>query len=134
MALASCAGPSAVVALSSREPGTLVAARLGNAGGVAVGFGEGEMFLASDMPAILDHTRRMVFLESRQMAVVTREGARFSTLDGNPIDQDITTISWHAVSAAKGAYKHFMQKEIYEQAGSLTDTIRGRVDLGAGEV
>ena len=70
----------------SREPGTLVAARLGNAGGVAVGYGEGEMFIASDMPAILEHTRRMVFLENRQMAVVTRDGADFCTLDGQPLE------------------------------------------------
>ncbi len=133
-ALARLRGPSAIVALSLREPSTLVAARLGNAGGVAIGYGEGEMFIASDMPAILEHTRRMVFLESRQMAVVTRDGATFSTLDGRPLQPQIHAISWDPVSAAKGEYKHFMQKEIYEQANSLTDTIRGRVDLGTGEV
>ncbi len=133
-ALAQLRGPSAIVALSLREPGTLVAARLGNAGGVAIGYGEGEMFIASDMPAIVEHTRRMVFLENRQMAVVTRDGATFSTLDGRPLRPQIHTISWDPVSAAKGEYKHFMQKEIYEQANSLTDTIRGRVDLGTGEV
>ncbi len=133
-ALAQLRGPSAIVALSLREPGTLVAARLGNAGGVAIGYGEGEMFIASDMPAILEHTRRMVFLENRQMAVVTRDGATFWTLDGRPLRPQIHTISWDPVSAAKGEYKHFMQKEIYEQANSLTDTIRGRVDLGTGEV
>ena len=134
LALGQLRGPSAVVALSSREPGTLVAARLGNAGGVAVGYGDGEMFIASDMPAILEHTRRMVFLENRQMAVLTRDGATFSTLDGQPFQPEIHTIPWDPVSAAKGKYRHFMQKEIYEQANSLTDTIRGRVDLGSGEV
>jgi glucosamine--fructose-6-phosphate aminotransferase (isomerizing) len=112
----------------------LVAARLGNAGGVTVGFGDGEMFIASDMPAILEHTRRMVFLENRQMAVVTADGATFSTLDGQPLRPQVHTIPWDPISAAKGEYKHFMQKEIYEQANSLTDTIRGRVDLGSGEV
>jgi len=134
LALGQLRGPSAVVALSSREPGTLVTARLGNAGGVAVGYGDGEMFIASDMPAILEHTRRMVFLENRQMAVLTRDGATFSTLDGQPLQPEIHTIPWDPISAAKGEYKHFMQKEIYEQANSLTDTIRGRVDLGRGEV
>ena len=134
LALAQLRGPSAVVVLSQREPETLVAARLGNAGGVTVGLGDGEMFVASDMPAILEHTRRMVFLENRQVAVVTRDGATFSTLEGQPLRPQVHTIPWDPISAAKGEYKHFMQKEIYEQANSLTDTIRGRVDLGAGEV
>jgi glucosamine--fructose-6-phosphate aminotransferase (isomerizing) len=134
LALAQLRGPSAVVVLSQREPETLVAARLGNAGGVTVGFGDGEMFVASDMPAILEHTRRMVFLENRQVAIVTRTGAAFSTLEGQPIQPQVHAIPWDPISAAKGEYKHFMQKEIYEQANSLTDTIRGRVDLGTGEV
>ena len=134
LALRQLRGPSAIVALSAREPETLVAARLGNAGGVAIGFGEGEMFIASDMPAILEHTRRMSFLENGQMAVVTRGGAVFSRLDGEIIHPQVHNIPWDAVAAAKGSYKHFMQKEIYEQAGSLTDTIRGRVDLARGEV
>ncbi len=134
MALRQLRGPSAVVVMSHREPGVLVAARLGNAGGVAVGFGEGEMFIASDMPAILEHTRRMVFLENGQMAVVTRDGATFSTLGGQPFAPKMHIIPWDPISAAKGEYKHFMQKEIYEQANSLTDTIRGRVDLSSGEV
>ena len=134
MALKQLRGPSAIVVMSHREPGALVAARLGNAGGVSVGYGDREMFIASDMPAILEHTRRMVFLENGQMAVVTREGADFSLLDGRPLTPSIHIISWDPISAAKGEYKHFMQKEIYEQANSLTDTIRGRVDLGSGEV
>ena len=134
LALRQLRGPSAIVALSAREPETLVAARLGNAGGVVIGYGEDEMFIASDMPAILEHTRRMSFLENGQMAVVTRCGAVFSRLDGEIIHPHVHNIPWDAVAAAKGSYKHFMQKEIYEQAGSLTDTIRGRVDLARGEV
>ncbi|MEJ5199532.1 MAG: glutamine--fructose-6-phosphate transaminase (isomerizing) [Anaerolineae bacterium] len=134
LALGHLRGPSAIVVLSLDQPDTLVAARLGNAGGVVIGFGDGEMFIASDMPAILEHTRRMVFLENRQMAVVTRSGATFSTFEGQPFKPTVHTIPWDPISAAKGSYKHFMQKEIYEQATSLTDTIRGRVDLGAGEV
>ena len=134
LALHQLRGPSAVVVLSRREPGTLVAARLGNAGGVAVGFGKGEMFVASDMQAILEHTRRLVFLENRQMAEMSRDTATFSTLDGQRLQPGVHTIPWDPIAAAKGEYKHFMQKEIYEQADSLTDTIRGRVDLGTGEV
>ncbi len=134
LAMTELRGPSAVVVLARREPEILVAARLGNAGGVAIGFGEGEMFIASDMPAILEHTRRMAFLENRQMAVVMQGGASFCDLAGQPLTPKIHTIPWDPISAAKGEYKHFMQKEIYEQANSLTDTIRGRVDLGTGEV
>ncbi|HEY81121.1 MAG TPA: glutamine--fructose-6-phosphate transaminase (isomerizing) [Caldilineae bacterium] len=128
-------GPSAVVVLSSYEPDRLIAARLGNAGAVVVGHGEGEMFLASDIPAILEHTRRMSFLENQEMVVVTREGAVFSALDGDPIPhKEIITIPWDPISAAKGPYRHFMQKEIFEQPNALTDTIRGRIDFVTGDV
>ncbi|WP_423222656.1 glutamine--fructose-6-phosphate transaminase (isomerizing) [Candidatus Amarolinea aalborgensis] len=134
LALAHLRGPSAVVVLSSREPDRLVTARLGNAGGVTIGYGDGEMFIASDMPAILEHTRRITFLESRQMAVVTQFGANFYGLDGAPVSAQVHTVAWDPVSAAKGEYRHFMQKEIYEQAQTLTDTIRGRVDFSTGDV
>jgi len=99
-----------------------------------IGVGEGEMFLASDVLAILEHTRQVIFLEDGQMAVVTQEGARFTTLDGQPLAKEVYNVPWDPVSAAKGEYKHFMQKEIYEQARSITDTIRGRVDFEAGQV
>ncbi|MFQ6014426.1 MAG: glutamine--fructose-6-phosphate transaminase (isomerizing) [Anaerolineae bacterium] len=127
-------GAHGIVVMSSREPDKLIAARLGNAGGVTVGLGEGEMFVASDIPAILEHTRQMIFLESRQVAIVTREGARFTTLDGQPVEKEVQTVPWDPIAAAKGEYRHFMQKEIFEQARSITDTIRGRVDFGAGQV
>jgi glucosamine--fructose-6-phosphate aminotransferase (isomerizing) len=133
-ALPKIKGASAFVFLSSREPDRLVTARLGNAGGITIGIGEGEMFVASDIPAILEHTRDMVFLEDGQMAVVTREGAEVTTLDGRPVATEPYTIPWDPVSAAKGTYRHFMQKEIYEQARSVTDTIRGRVDFDTGHV
>ena len=134
LALAHLRGPSAVVVLSSREPDRLITARLGNAGGVTIGYGDGEMFIASDMPAILEHTRRLAFLESHQMAVVTQYDAHFFGLDNTPLTPQIHTVAWDPVSAAKGEYRHFMQKEIYEQAQTLTDTIRGRVDFSMGEV
>ncbi|MFB0535954.1 MAG: glutamine--fructose-6-phosphate transaminase (isomerizing) [Anaerolineae bacterium] len=122
-------GFNAVVVLSSHEPDKLVAARLGSAGGVVIGQGEGEMFLASDMPALLDHTQRMIFLENREMAVVTQTGASFFTLEGVPIQKEVHVIPLDPVAVAKGGYKHFMQKEIYEQSRSVTDAIRGRVDF-----
>jgi len=127
-------GPSAIVAMTSREPDRLVAARLGNAGGVAIGLGDGEAFIASDIPAILEHTRRMIFLEDGQVALITRAGAQVETLAGQPVRPEIHHIPWDPVSAAKGEFRHFMQKEIFEQARSITDTIRGRVDFDAGEV
>jgi glucosamine--fructose-6-phosphate aminotransferase (isomerizing) len=133
-ALGRIRGAHAVVVMSSREPDRFVAARLGNAGGVVIGVGEGEMFIASDMPAILEHTRQMIFLDDGQMAVVTQDGAKCTTLDGQPLTKEVYTVPWDPVSAAKGEYKHFMQKEIYEQARSITDTIRGRVDFEAGQV
>ncbi len=127
-------GPSAIVAMTSREPDRLVAARLGNAGGVAIGLGSGETFVASDIPAILEHTRRMIFLEDGQYAVITPAGAQIATLDGQPVAAEIHDIPWNPVSAAKGEYRHFMQKEIFEQARSITDTMRGRVDFDSGEM
>ena len=127
-------GANAFVFLSSREPDRLVAVRTGNAGGITVGVGEGEMFVASDIPAILEHTRDMIFLEDRQLVVVTRDGARVTTLEGELVAAEVHTIPWDPVGAAKGTYRHFMQKEIYEQGRSITDTIRGRAKLEAGRV
>ena len=127
-------GAHGIVLLSADEPDKMVCARIGNAGGVVIGLGEGEMFIASDIPAILEHTRNVIFLESRQMAVVTRESVKVETLDGKEITPIIHNISWDAVSAEKGEYRHFMQKEIHEQVRSLTDTLAGRVDFNAGRV
>ncbi|MFP4439159.1 MAG: glutamine--fructose-6-phosphate transaminase (isomerizing) [Chloroflexaceae bacterium] len=133
-ALGELRGGNAVVAFSLREPERLVAARLGNAGGVVIGLGEGEHFVASDMPAILDHTRHMLFLEDRELAVITRERVQISTLVGEPVERAPVTMTWDPVAAARGDYKHFMQKEIYEQPRALMDVLRGRIDQEAGAV
>ncbi len=127
-------GAHGIVVLSSLEPDKIVAARVGNAGGVVIGIGQDEMFVASDMPAILEHTREMVFLESRQMAIITRDSLSVQTLDGQPVRYVVHHVSWDPVSAEKGEYRHFMQKEIHEQVRSLTDTIGGRVDFEEGRV
>ncbi|MDH5508340.1 MAG: glutamine--fructose-6-phosphate transaminase (isomerizing) [Anaerolineae bacterium] len=133
-ALSHLRGHHGVVMFSAQEPDKIIACRIGNAGGVVIGFGQDEMFVASDMPAILEHTREIVFLESHQMAVVTKDGADIRTLDGQPIQYEIQTVSWDPVAAEKGEYRHFMQKEIHEQVRSLTDTIAGRVDFEAGKI
>jgi glucosamine--fructose-6-phosphate aminotransferase (isomerizing) len=125
-------GAHGIVLLSSKEPDKIVAARIGNAGGVVIGLGDGETFIASDMPAILEHTRRVAFLESRQMAVVTCGGLEVQTLEGKPVRYETHTVAWDPVSAEKGEYRHFMHKEIHEQVRSLTDTIAGRVDFDNG--
>jgi glutamine---fructose-6-phosphate transaminase (isomerizing) len=122
-------GAHAIVVMSRTQPDRMVAVRIGNAGGVALGHGQGEMYIASDIPAILEHTRQMVFLESRQMATLYAEGYVVQTLDGDIIQPEVHTIAWDPVSAVKGEYKHFMQKEIFEQARSITDTIGGRIDF-----
>jgi glucosamine--fructose-6-phosphate aminotransferase (isomerizing) len=127
-------GAHGVVIMSSREPDKIVAARIGNAGGVVVGIGEGENFVASDIPAILEHTRRVVFLESRQMAVVTADRIQVQTIEGIPVKVQVHSVTWDPVSAEKGEYRHFMQKEIHEQVRSLTDTLAGRVDFDRGRL
>ncbi|HEX7567143.1 MAG TPA: glutamine--fructose-6-phosphate transaminase (isomerizing) [Anaerolineaceae bacterium] len=127
-------GAHGLVVMSSLEPDKIVAARVGNAGGVVVGLGQGENFVASDIPAILEHTRRVIFLESRQMAVISKEKVDLQTLEGQPVVPQVHTVAWDPIGAEKGEYRHFMQKEIHEQVRSLTDTLAGRVDFDEGRV
>ena len=127
-------GAHAIVVLSRSQPDRLVATRIGNAGGVAIGLGDGETLIASDIPAIIEQTRRMIFLESHQLATLTADGCAIQTLNGDTVSPSVQTISWDPVSAARGEYSHFMEKEIFEQGRSITDTIRGRVDFERGEI
>jgi glucosamine--fructose-6-phosphate aminotransferase (isomerizing) len=116
-------GANVVVLMSSLEPDKIVTARIGNAGGVVVGLGQGENFVASDIPAILDHTRSVIHLDSRQMAIVTKDHVDLERLDASLARRP--TVAWDAVAAEK-EYRHFMQKEIHEQA--LIGHFAGRVD------
>lgn len=127
-------GAHGIVVMSKNEPDKIVAVRIGNAGGVVLGKGQDEMYIASDLPAILEYTREMVFLESHQMAVVTRQGLEVMTLDGKKVEVEVHNVPWDPVSAEKGEYRHFMHKEIHEQVRSLTDTIAGRVDFETGSI
>src|SRR5581483_815016 len=127
-------GHNAILVISRRYPDQIVAARLGNAGGIVLGFGEGEMFVASDRLPIMEYTRRLSFLGNRELAVVDRNGAQLYRLDGSSVQRDPETFMWDPVAAAKGGYKHYMLKEIHEQAQALTDTIKGRVNFENAEV
>jgi glutamine---fructose-6-phosphate transaminase (isomerizing) len=132
-ALRELRGSYAVVVLHRLMPDRLVAAKLG-AGSVVVGLGENEIFLASDIPAILSHTRDMVVLEDEDVAVVTRRGVEITQLDGAPVQRTPSRILWDPILAEKGGYRHFMLKEIYEQPRAAADTMRGRVQPEGGTV
>ena len=130
-------GSQAIVLVSVQEPDTMIAARIGNAGGVSIGVGDpasGEMFVASDIPGILEYTRQIIFLDSHEVAAVRPGSVRIRTVDGGVVDKTAVTIPWDPVSAEKGEYRHFMQKEIHDQARAITDTLRGRVDFQTGDV
>src|SRR5499425_2437677 len=132
-ALRELRGSYAIVVLSKNAPDRLIAAKHG-AGSVVVGLGQGETFIASDIPAILSHTRDVVVLEDEDVAVVTRHGVEITQLDGAPVQRAPSRILWDPILAEKGGYRHFMLKEIYEQPRAAADTMRGRVQLEGGTV
>ena len=119
------AGSQAIVALTSREPGVAVGARIGHAGAVVVGYGEGEMLLSSDLAALLPHTRDVAFLADRQLVRIDERGATYATLDGSAAEVEPRTVSLDPASAARGSYETYMLKEIMEQPAALADTIGG---------
>jgi glutamine---fructose-6-phosphate transaminase (isomerizing) len=132
-ALREVTGSYAVGVVSRAAPDRLIAAKQG-AGSVVVGLGRGEMFVASDIPAILSHTRDVVILEDNDVAVVTAHGVELSTLEGDPVQREPTKIMWDPIMAEKGGYRHFMLKEIYEQPRAIADTFRGRVAPETGNI
>ncbi|MEK7384282.1 MAG: glutamine--fructose-6-phosphate transaminase (isomerizing) [Elusimicrobiota bacterium] len=123
-ALGEVRGAYAVAVLWSQAPNVIIAAK--TASPLIIGLGEGETFLASDIPAFLSYTRKVVFLEDGEMAVLRREGATFFDLQGRKLAKMPTTITWDRTMAEKGGYRHFMLKEIFEQPSSCEDTMRGR--------
>ncbi|MCC7181144.1 MAG: glutamine--fructose-6-phosphate transaminase (isomerizing) [Acidobacteria bacterium] len=130
-AMARIRGLFALVLLTADDPDKLVAVR--NGPPIVVGLGEGEYFVASDVPAILAHTRNVVFMDDREMAVVTPAGATFRSLDGTEVTHVPTRVTWDPVMAEKAGYKHFMLKEIIEQPHALRETILGRVSVDSAQ-
>ena len=125
-------GSYSIVVLSETEPDRLVAAK--SATPIVLGLGDGENFVASDIPAMLEHTRRVVFLEDGEVAELTAGGIALTTFDGTPIERPARVVSWDPVTAQKGGYKHFLLKEIHEQPQAIIDTMRGRVLQESGDV
>ncbi len=127
-------GNHGVVLMSSEEPETIICARIGNAGGVVIGLGEGENFIASDIPALLEYTRRVIYLETRQMAIVRANSVSLETIEGQKLTAEIHEVLFDAEAAEKGKYQHFMQKEIHEQDHAIVHTLAGRVDYENGKI
>jgi glutamine---fructose-6-phosphate transaminase (isomerizing) len=125
LALQEVVGAYAIAVLSTDDPNTVVGARSGCP--LVVGLGQGAYFLASDVPAVLNHTREVIFLDDGEVATLTREGVRVTSLGGHVVGRDIRHVTWDPIMAEKGGYKHFMLKEIFEQPRAVLDTFRGRV-------
>lgn len=125
-------GAYALVVMAKDNPDEMIAMR--KASPLIIGLGEGENFVASDIPAILEYTRRVLILDDGEMAVVRRDGVDSFTLDGDPIEKDVLEVHWDAVAAERGGYEHFMLKEIHEQPKAIRDTLRGRLETDLSRV
>ncbi len=131
-ALKQVSGSYAIVVINEDEPDKLIGARSGSP--LILGLGEGEYFLASDIPAILSYTRNMVFLEDGDVVTLSRETVKIFDIEGKQVEREPKRITWDPGMAEKSGYKHFMQKEIFEQPRAIADTLTGRVFSDSGEI
>ncbi|MCD6452147.1 MAG: glutamine--fructose-6-phosphate transaminase (isomerizing) [Acidobacteria bacterium] len=131
-AIKKLAGVYALAVISTRDPGKIIGVKKGPP--LVLGIGEGEYFLASDLPPLLFHTREVIFLDDGELTIITKEGIRVINFSGEQIKKETRHIDWDPVMAEKGGYRHFMQKEIHEQPRAVRDTILGRYSLERGEV
>lgn len=125
-------GAYALAVMSQRERGKIVGARKDSP--LVVGLGDGEYFLASDIPAFLNHSRDVLYLDEEEMVVISPDGVLVTSLEGKPVEKELHTITMSPSMAEKGGYRHFMLKEIFEQPRAVADTLRGRFSLETGEV
>jgi glucosamine--fructose-6-phosphate aminotransferase (isomerizing) len=131
-ALREVRGSYAIAVIDEKEDGKIVGVKKESP--LCIGLGDGENFIASDVPAFIYYSRDVIFLNDGEMVIMTGDGVTVTTLDGSPIKKEVTTISWSPSMAEKGGYKHFMLKEIFEQPRAVADTLRGRFSAEHGEV